>query len=285
MKNAKILVVDDDPKITMALKGYFSAKGYEMFTALNGQEAIEAIEDKPMDLVLLDMKMPGIDGVGVLKEIRQRWHPVRVIVITGHAEEYLDPIREAGGVEGFLVKPVALKELTDKVEKVLAASPKTLLVFQEIERLRQVYVAPPLEPSKEKIKAKLLFVEPVISVYEALSLYFIQRSEFNEDYELKSAHTSRKALLELVSFQPDIVLLDFQSLYNCYELAAEILNSSSKPKEVIIFGVDLSRETKAKIEGKGAKSVDVFYSRPDQVNRLIQQVREIALKYGLIAGR
>jgi two-component system nitrogen regulation response regulator NtrX len=79
-----ILIVDDEPSIVQSLSGLLTDEGFEIITASNGYEALKIIDSESPDLVLLDIWMPGIDGIETLKEIKKSSATVPVIIITGH---------------------------------------------------------------------------------------------------------------------------------------------------------------------------------------------------------
>ena len=79
-----LLIVDDEPSILQSLGGLLSDEGFEVTTAANGYEALKTIEMEAPDLVLLDIWMPGIDGIETLKEIKKENPNIQVIIITGH---------------------------------------------------------------------------------------------------------------------------------------------------------------------------------------------------------
>ncbi|MBA3028097.1 MAG: sigma-54-dependent Fis family transcriptional regulator [Desulfobacteraceae bacterium] len=79
-----LLVVDDEPFILQSLSGILSDEGFEVSTASNGYEALKFIEEESPDLVLLDIWMPGLDGIETLKEIKKNNPHIQVIIITGH---------------------------------------------------------------------------------------------------------------------------------------------------------------------------------------------------------
>jgi two-component system nitrogen regulation response regulator NtrX len=79
-----LLIVDDEPSILQSLGGLLSDEGFEVTTAANGYEALKTIEVESPDLVLLDIWMPGIDGIETLKEIKRKSPNIQVIIITGH---------------------------------------------------------------------------------------------------------------------------------------------------------------------------------------------------------
>ena len=79
-----ILIVDDEPSIVQSLSGLLADEGFEVITASNGYEALKTIDAESPDLVLLDIWMPGIDGIETLKEIKKNHAVLPVIIITGH---------------------------------------------------------------------------------------------------------------------------------------------------------------------------------------------------------
>ena len=79
-----ILVVDDEESICQSLKGILSDEGYEVLTAKSGEEALKMTEEEQPDLVLLDIWLPGIDGIDVLKTVKQEYPQIQVIMMSGH---------------------------------------------------------------------------------------------------------------------------------------------------------------------------------------------------------
>lgn len=79
-----ILIIDDEPSILNSLSGILSDEGFEVITAYNGYEGLKIIESEYPDLVLLDIWMPGMDGIETLKEIKKENPATQVIIITGH---------------------------------------------------------------------------------------------------------------------------------------------------------------------------------------------------------
>ena len=109
--NKKILIVDDQNGIRVLLMEVFSNEGYKTFEASNGQIALAIIRREPPDLVLLDMKIPGMDGLDILKHIKDIHSSTIVIMMTAYGE--LDMIKEAtdlGAVMHF-TKPFDIDEL------------------------------------------------------------------------------------------------------------------------------------------------------------------------------
>lgn len=119
----KLLIVDDQNGIRVLLMEVFSSEGYETFQASNGKLALEIVKNKQPDLVLLDMKIPGMDGLEILKQIRKIDTEIKVIMMTAYGE--LDMIKEAMelGALAHFTKPFDIDELRIAVNKLLHHDP------------------------------------------------------------------------------------------------------------------------------------------------------------------
>lgn len=115
----RILAVDDDPQIVELLAVALGSFGFDYDTARDGREALDKLETGGFNLVLTDMTMPRLDGMTLLKEIKNRWPRLSVIVITGYAQKYsyTDVIR--AGACDFIAKPFNIDELEAKLRRVL----------------------------------------------------------------------------------------------------------------------------------------------------------------------
>ena len=117
--NKKILIIDDEKNIRLTLKSCLDEEGFEIDIAINGEEALKKILSNNYDLVLLDLKMPGIDGMEVLKEIRKKGNEVNVIIMTayGTVEKAVEAMK-LGAID-FLGKPFTPEEIRKIVKSVL----------------------------------------------------------------------------------------------------------------------------------------------------------------------
>jgi two-component system response regulator GlrR len=122
-KAAKVLIVDDDPEVLDLLGTFLVAFGYEVERALHGADALMAVGSSRPDVVLLDFRMDGLDGVEVLKRIRARDASLPVIIVTGHDNPALRRETQELGVQGYLLKPVDPEQLKRAVAGVLTAAP------------------------------------------------------------------------------------------------------------------------------------------------------------------
>jgi class 3 adenylate cyclase/CheY-like chemotaxis protein len=113
---ARVLVVDDQPQNIRLLQAILSPRGYDVLTAASGQEALQAVDANDVDLVLLDIVMPGMDGYEVCREIRERPASayLPVVMVTASGDEQKIKALEAGA-DDFLTKPINQSELLARV--------------------------------------------------------------------------------------------------------------------------------------------------------------------------
>jgi DNA-binding NtrC family response regulator len=117
---SNILVVDDEDALRMVLSSELQSSGYEVGTASDGDEAINLVQSKKFDLVLLDIKMPRVDGFEVLKFIKKNYPTIKVIMLTGFADLKNAIESKKHGAEDFVSKPYDLVDLLTTIERVLS---------------------------------------------------------------------------------------------------------------------------------------------------------------------
>ena len=122
MSLGKILIVDDEPDVRQLLYDFLTGKHYEVVLAADGLEAIDMVKREKPDLVLLDVVMPGMNGVEALHRIAEIAPPVRVIMVTANADIMLTSRLLAMGAVDYIPKPFDLEYLEQAVSIQLAAS-------------------------------------------------------------------------------------------------------------------------------------------------------------------
>jgi len=119
LNSRSILVVDDEEALRSVLSSELSGEGYQVETASDGDEAISTIQNKKFDLILLDIKMPKVDGFEVLKFIKKTHPGVKVIMLTAFADLKNAIESKKLGAEDFISKPYDLVDLLTTIERVL----------------------------------------------------------------------------------------------------------------------------------------------------------------------
>lgn len=117
MENPKILIVDDEVVFTSNILKLLSKRGYDAVAVNDGESAIRITDEKEFDVIILDIKMPGMDGIATLKEIKKKGIAAEVVILTGHGTV-------EAGIEGmqlgafdFIMKPVAINDLIEKISQ------------------------------------------------------------------------------------------------------------------------------------------------------------------------
>lgn len=117
MSAMNILLVDDEEMFLSTTQKLMEKRGVKTYTATNGYDALETLGSRRVDVVVLDIKMPGIGGIDVLSKIKQKYPTVEVILLTGHAsvETAVEGLKL--GAFDYLIKPATISEIMAKVEE------------------------------------------------------------------------------------------------------------------------------------------------------------------------
>ncbi|MGQ9654543.1 MAG: response regulator [Thermodesulfobacteriota bacterium] len=117
MSRNTVLIADDDPGVRDLFKELLHGEGYRLFFASNGREAVEIALHQPIDVAILDLRMPVMSGIEALREIKKIDETVQVLMITGFAD--MDSLSECAseGALDYIPKPVHLQEITRSVRR------------------------------------------------------------------------------------------------------------------------------------------------------------------------
>ena len=117
MEKMRMMLVDDEERFLSTTQKLLARKGYDVVTAASGAEALEKIRSQNIHVVILDVKMPGMDGNATLKEIKRQFPLIEVIMLTGHAtmESAIDGLKS--GAIDYLMKPTDIDEIILKAEE------------------------------------------------------------------------------------------------------------------------------------------------------------------------
>jgi len=286
----KILIVDDEEFVTDALEGFLHSKGYSIFKAEDGQVCLDIIKREELNLVLLDIKLPKVDGIQILKLLRSDYPEVKIIIMTAYDMEY-KTIVDSIGCDAFFIKPLLIDELMKKVEDLLSSEKTSFKgTKQEVKSIPRPFVS---EEAKDFIsdkilpKARILIISPRELISTLLKDYFIERKTCNGIYEVDESGLEQ--LQRIKKFKPDIILLDVALIGILGEFGLTLTKIPHPPKEIILFGDPAVKwgEAEALIK-RGTKFIEIptdlhneTYPIKETIQRLNEAVREVCLKYHL----
>lgn len=131
VKKVKILFADDEPKIRMFIKANLEARGYEVYLAQDGTQAVEMAASSLPDVIVLDVNMPQIDGIEACRRIRE-WADTPIIMLSVRGEEK-DKVRALDeGADDYVTKPFGMEELLARIRVALRRSTDTTTTFPAI---------------------------------------------------------------------------------------------------------------------------------------------------------
>jgi len=167
----QVLVIDDDAVVGRSFDRVLSEKGYDVRTALSGEEALETMENTNFDVVFTDIKMPGMDGLEVTERIKARcpWTPV--VVITGYGTEDNESKASVLGASGFVRKPLT-PEMIESITLKAVNDPKIAVATQDVPvKAESVVEAEPAKANNSVVKnIGLFFASPFIALGYVIAL-------------------------------------------------------------------------------------------------------------------
>ena len=127
MPKARILAVDDDPATLKLIERILTADDYEVVTAESGTEALNRVKNENVDLVILDLMIPGIEGLGVSRMLKfdTKYMDIPIIILTGLEQEQYEKLGYKTGADRFFKKPIDAKTLLSAIAKLLPKNSQT----------------------------------------------------------------------------------------------------------------------------------------------------------------
>jgi len=238
MTAASILVVDDEPQIRRVLRSTLSFRGYEISEAVSGEDALELARKLKPDLILLDVNLPGMNGVETCREFR-RWSDVPIIMLTVRNAERDKVVALDAGADDYVTKPFGIEELLARVraslrrhsvgDAVPAFQAKDLFVdFEErrvIARGEEVHLAP-----KEFEVLKQLMANQGKPVTHRRLLQSVWGPEYGEETEnLRVVINQLRKKIEKDPAQPRYILTEPWVGYRFQPPKSAAVKSSARP--------------------------------------------------------
>lgn len=192
----KILVVDDEPPIVELVRGYLDREGYEVVVAGDGSDAVEIVRAEQPDVVVLDLMLPGIDGIEVCRQLRT-FSDAYVLMLTARSEEIDRIVGLSVGADDYLVKPFSPRELVARVKALLrrprVAAPAPIREDLVVDVARRVVTArgvvAPLTTTEFDILAALAR-DPGVVISRSQLLDRVWGPEFVGDDHLVDVHVA-----------------------------------------------------------------------------------------------
>ncbi|MBU0968150.1 MAG: response regulator [Proteobacteria bacterium] len=125
---AKVLLVDDEEEFCNMLSERLETRGMKVNAVLSGEDAVKRVEDQNFDAIILDLAMPGIDGIETLRRIKEMRPDLEILMLTGHGTVKSGIEAMKLGAEDFLEKPVDMKVLMEKISE---AKHKRMLILEK----------------------------------------------------------------------------------------------------------------------------------------------------------
>lgn len=179
----QVLVIDDDAVVGRSFDRVLSGKGYEVSTALSGEEALDTMDKSEFDVVFTDIKMPGMDGLEVAERIKDRcpWTPV--VVITGYGTEDNEAKASVLGVSGFVRKPLTPEIIESITLKAVHENEVVLHAAERPEEVEAVAETPVEQAERGKVatffrNVGLFFASPFIALGYVIALPFVGFYQF-----------------------------------------------------------------------------------------------------------
>ncbi len=269
----KLLVVDDERETTAFLAEFLLSQGYKLLLAGSGDEAVAIMEREPVDLVALDLHMPGLAGEEVIRHIKAKYPKTKVVVVTGYPERV--PGARVLGCDALLTKPFSMKELTRIIESLLAQKDEDELRDSLLGH--KAIGATPGEPV-----AQLLFLEPNPVLSQILADYFSLASRAGGAYQVYMADTVDRALGLMIGVHPDIALLGLMGLPQPEEVVKALHACEFQPKDYIFYLRSRLPEDEEFLAALPAKRWDGNPLQEAGLNELAELVRKTALEHALV---
>lgn len=115
----KFLIVDDEPDVVDSVSELFTLRNYNVITATSGTQALEKVKKENPNIIILDIRMPDVSGMDVLKEVKKNYPKIRVIMLTGVEDESTRNMAMGLGASGYLTKPYSYSELLEMSRKLI----------------------------------------------------------------------------------------------------------------------------------------------------------------------
>ena len=259
--NEKILIIDREPDIRKTLENLLRKEGYQVRSTSGSEEAIDIFKSEPFDLVIMDINMPGSNGLQVMRKIKKLDEEIEVIILTGSVsiDNAVQALRNNGAFD-FLTKPL------ENVDQ-LIISVKQALEKRRLNREKNAFVRE--LKNHQPVGKKILIVDDDPHIQALLSEMLSAHQ-----YETEVASSGFEAGAKVVTFKPGLIILDLiMPEMSGFEVCRLIKENpaTSHIKILAITGYD-TEENRDRIMQAGA---DDYLAKPLIMNTLLQHVERL----------
>ncbi len=192
---AKILVVDDEEKIRQSLEQILQLEGYDTNSASCGDQALEKLAQENYDLILLDLIMPGMDGIGVMRCAVQAYPHIKIILLTGNGsiESAIEALRY--GAHDYILKPANTRDLLSSVSQALikkAEQQKRRLLLEQLDNsIQRLKIAEGIRPTSR-------YDHEIIHIEDGITVDLVRREIWRGDLRVSMTPTEGKLVKVLL---------------------------------------------------------------------------------------
>lgn len=175
MNYGKILVVDDEEHIVELIKFNLEKNGYKVVTAFNGNDAIKLASDEKPDLIVLDLMLPGIDGIEICKILKrdENTEKIPIIMLTARGEETDKILGLELGADDYVTKPFSVKELIARIKAVLRRSSEVNKKQESIIKIRDIVI----DTEKHEVTKNGKTLELTLKEFEVLKILALNKGK------------------------------------------------------------------------------------------------------------
>ena len=263
---AKIIIVEDDPMISEIYQKKFSDSGFEVFTAVTGEQALNIAKEEKVDVVMTDLIMPKMDGFGVIENLRNgEYDPNIKIIVTSNLSQRED--REKAmqlGANGFVAKSdYSPSDLVKEIQRLLGQ-------YQQQDRNEMKISAQADGTVDDNSKRKILMVED-----EEIFIDMFGEKLKQDGFAVDSARNGAWGLKEALNGSYDLFIIDMvMPAMTGAEIITKLkMEDNTKDVPIIVLSASVEDETAKRVEGMG---IQAFFVKtkitPSELSRKVEEI-------------
>ena len=256
MKKIRLLMVDDEEEFLVSSSQALSRRGFDVEVAPNGITALEKVDQQEYDAIVLDVKMPDIDGIQLFKEMRQRLPGVPILLLTGYGSISDAFHTSKNGVADYLFKPIEMDDLANSIRSAV-----------EKARTQKVLGNERKTESDLTVPVRVMLVDDEVQFLDSMMKVLLRRN-----MDVTTADDGERALALLKEKLVDVVVLDLKMPGMDGVEVLRRIKSESPSVEVIVLTGHPSVETALEVVNLGANE---YLKKPPDIEELVSTIRKL----------